>query len=48
MNKHQVSLEFLVLDKILQAFFKGKTITLLEAVEAVQAEQQPFITKPKK
>lgn len=42
MNKHH--LEFLVLDKILEAFFKGKTITMFEAVEAVQAEQ-PSKTK---
>ena len=40
MNHNQeTSLQFKVIEKVLQAFFKGKTITLLEAVEAVQAEQ---------
>ena len=39
MNENQVSLEFKVLDKILEAFFKGKTITMFEAVKAVQAEE---------
>lgn len=37
MNKHH--LEFLVLDKILEAFFKGKTITMFEAVEAVHTKR---------
>ena len=36
MNENEL---FKVLEKILEACYKGKVITMFEAVEAVQAEQ---------